>query len=172
MLNHRYRSGSQLRTGSILGDHGNRDSAPGPENALHPHPARREHLHKIRQDPVDSLLMKCIVIPERKQVKFERFAFNATPVGNITDLDMPEIGLSGHGAQTGEFRAVKFDHIIAVRISIFKKFQFCIFRRNGVLFMVPVQERQTFMFEIFRRLDRLFSCFGIPLSFMTEMKNF
>ena len=56
---------------------------------------------------------------------------------------MPEIGLSGNGAKTGELRAVKFDDIIVSGEFIVERLQFCFFRGIRVIFMVPVQKGKS-----------------------------
>ncbi|MEY2486087.1 MAG: hypothetical protein QOH39_1735 [Verrucomicrobiota bacterium] len=59
----------------------------------------RAGAHKIIKNPIGDRFIEGAHTPERSEIEFERFAFNAKPVGHIFDVDPREIGLTGDRAE-------------------------------------------------------------------------
>src|SRR5690606_30210715 len=58
------------------------------------------------------------MIPERAEIKLQRFAFHQPALGHVVDHEMREVGLSRHGAERGELRAGESHDIKRVGLGI------------------------------------------------------
>lgn len=101
-----------------------RDAAAWSELAPYLDVARVHQLDQIVHDDVDAILVKITVIAEAEQVQLERFALNHFDVRNVADVDRRKVWLASNRAQAGEFRAVEFYEIIAVRMLVVKRLQY------------------------------------------------
>ena len=63
------------------------------------------------------------MVAETEKIELEALALNHFVAGNVGDDDMSEIGLTGLWAECGEFRAVKSDYILILRMFILKRLQ-------------------------------------------------
>src|SRR5215468_6078468 len=63
------------------------------------------------------------------QIKLERLAFNADPVGNVIDFNSGEISLAGHGTKRREIIGFKMNMILPSS-RVWKRLQFCLFGRS------------------------------------------
>ena len=69
--------------------------------------------HQIVQNLVGDCLVKRAFIPIRPEVELEALEFDAELVGNAIDRHGREIRLPSEGAQTGEFRDLKVNEVVA-----------------------------------------------------------
>jgi hypothetical protein len=68
--------------------------------------------------------VEAAVAAETEQIELKRFTLHHQPAGDIVYGNHREIRLVGDGAQAGEFGAVEFDHVVYVRMPVFKDFQY------------------------------------------------
>ena len=78
----------------MLGTHGERDTATRGELCGHDRFPRRACFYEIVQNTVRDRFVEGALVPIRREIKFERFAFDAQAVGHIIDVDPGEIGLA------------------------------------------------------------------------------
>src|SRR5215471_7545136 len=78
---------------------------------------------EVFEDAIGHMLVKHAVIAEALQVQLERFELDAQPVGDVSNRQLSEIGLTGLGADRRELRTDRFDRIIAVRELVFESLQ-------------------------------------------------
>src|SRR5205807_4395831 len=62
------------------------------------------------------------LVPIRGEIKLERFAFDAEPIGHVIDVDPGEVWLASHRTKTGEIVCLEMDMIISAR-RVGKSFQ-------------------------------------------------
>ena len=137
------------------------DASARTELAADLHPARRARLHEVGEDAVHGLLVERVVVAEGIEVELEGLAFDAELVGDIPDADVPEVGLSGHGAQARELRAVEQDLVVTLRIGVEEGLEFRLVRGVRLLGMAAGKQGQGRMGESLRRtFFRLFFVFG------------
>ena len=79
--------------------HGDEYAATRVKFSLHDGFSRLDGRNNIVEDAVNSFFMKGSVIPEGKQVKLQRFAFETQLIGNIPDRNVSEIRLAGDGTK-------------------------------------------------------------------------
>ena len=120
-----------------------RDTASGHEIADDLHPFWLAGGDEVIQNGIDSDFVECVVVSVGEEIKFESFAFDTLFFSNVIDGDVSEIRLSGDGTETCKFRAVESDDVISFRESVPESFDFCLFRRIGIVLMVLFQERET-----------------------------
>jgi len=104
--------------------------------------ARLHELDQVVHDDVDAILVEVTVIAEAEQIELERFALYHLDVGHIADVDGSEVRLSGNRAEAGEFRAVEFHEVIAVRMFIVKSLQYTWIIHVVVRGALVAQERE------------------------------
>src|SRR5216684_2062564 len=74
---------------------------------------RRTGSHEIIQDAVGDRFVKSALVSIRREIKLERFAFDAKAIRHVVDVDPGEIGLAGYGTKAGEIVRLETDVIIA-----------------------------------------------------------
>ncbi|OIQ74385.1 hypothetical protein GALL_439660 [mine drainage metagenome] len=84
----------------------------------HAQKARLHGCHQIVDDGVGDLFMERAFVAVAPHIKFEALEFDAFLVGNEVDLETGEIRLAGQRAQTGEFRHLHVDVIVALRAGV------------------------------------------------------
>jgi hypothetical protein len=70
------------------------------------------------------MLVEYPSVPVGKNVKFQGLQLDDLLIGDIPDVNGPEIGLGRFGTDCGEFRALDIDLVFPTRILIGKSFQF------------------------------------------------
>jgi hypothetical protein len=86
-------------------------------------PAGGQGLDQVVQDRVGRMFVEDPLVPERPQVKFERFGLQDLSVGGILNGQTRKIGLPRRRADTGEFIGAEGDDIIPGRMVVRKRFQ-------------------------------------------------
>lgn len=84
---------------------------------------RLHQLDKILHNDIYAVFMEITVITEAEQVQLQRFAFYQTFVRYIRNVDGRKIRLSRHRTKASEFRAIKFNPVIILRVLIWERFQ-------------------------------------------------
>ncbi len=126
---------------SVVAIRVDRDAAARSELAPYLDVARVHQLDQVVHNNVDAILVKIAVIAEAEQVQLERFALYHFDVRNVADIDRRKIRLAGNRAQAGEFRAVEFYEIIAVRMLVVKRLQYA--RVIGVVVRCPLISQKS-----------------------------
>jgi len=85
-------------------------------------PPRPGYLHQIIENPIGHLFVKMPFVAVRPKIEFETFELHAAPVRNVADPKRRKIGLGGPGANAGEFRAIKRNLILPIRIRVGERF--------------------------------------------------
>jgi len=102
---------------------------------------RFQQLYQILENPVYDFFMEGGVVSERKQVEFERFAFQTETRGNVFDGELAEVGLGGNRAEGGELGAIESDSIGALGESILESLQAGAGGRIGINRRAAVEKR-------------------------------
>lgn len=113
-----------------------RDAAARSELAPYLDVARVHQFDQVVHDDVHAILVEIAVIAEAEQVQLERLALYHFDVRNVADIDRRKVWLACNRAQAGEFRAVEFYEIIAVRMLVVKRLQYA--RVIGVVVRCPL----------------------------------
>ena len=82
--------------------------------------ARRACFDEIVKNPICDCLVKRALIPIRCQIKLERLAFDAEPIGHVINIDPCEIGLTCDRANGCEVVGFKMNSIIPVQSRIWE----------------------------------------------------
>lgn len=82
-----------------------------------------EEVNQVIHDDIDAVFMEITVIAEAEEVELQGFTFYHEISGNVGDVDGGKIGLPCLRAETGKFRTVEFDKIVAVFVFIGNSFQ-------------------------------------------------
>ena len=106
----------------ILGAHRQRDSTARGKLRGHDRFPRRTRFHEIIQNAVGDRFVERALVSIRREIKLERFAFDAKAIRHVVDVDPGEIGLAGYGTKAGEIVRLEMDVIIATG-RIWKCFQ-------------------------------------------------
>jgi hypothetical protein len=111
---------------------------------------------EVLHDNIDAVLMKIAVIAEREEVELEALAFHHALTRDITNVDMPEIGLTGLRTECGKLRAVERNEILVLRMFVRESLQHLRIIIIAVLHVLISQECNPLQF-IF--CSHLFSVF-------------
>ena len=107
----------------ILGAYGKRDSAAGGEFRGHDHFARGAGFDEIVENAVCHRFIERALVAIRREIKFERFAFDAEAVGHVIDIDSSKIGLTSYRTNGSEIVCLKMNSVISPRSRIRKRLQ-------------------------------------------------
>ena len=103
--------------------------------------ARGAGFDEVIQNAVGDRFIERALIPIGREIKLERFAFNAEAVRNVVDVDPGEIGLAGNRTETGEIVGLKMNVIIpAGRIR--KRLEARLGWRSREFRFTPAEQRQ------------------------------
>ena len=78
---------------------------------------------EVLHDDVDAVLMEVAVVAEAEEVEFETLAFHHFLAREIGNSDFREVGLSGDGAEAGEFGTVETHPIVVAWVLVVKRFE-------------------------------------------------
>ena len=137
----------------IFDAHGERDSATRGKLRGHDCFARRARFHKVVEDAVGDRFVERALVPIRREIKLERFAFDAAAIGHVVDVDPSEVGLAGDGTKAGEVVGLEMNVIITSRW-IWKCFQSRLGWRGGQFGLASTEQGQRCGLG-FRALHRL-----------------
>ena len=77
--------------------------------------------------------MERAVVAVAHEVQLQALALDAEPAGHVADMQAPEIGLTGHGAEAGELVAEQADGPGGGRVGVVEDIE-----HGGVRLVVPV----------------------------------
>ena len=89
--------------------------------------------YQIFHDDVHTVFMKCTMITEAEQIKFQTLAFHHLNVGDVADTYFCKVRLSGYGAQACKFGTVETYPVVIFRMLIIESLQYF---RSIVLFIL------------------------------------
>ena len=113
-----------LRAGAaVVGVGVDADAAAGGEDAGDFDVAGIHEADEVFHDDVDAVLVEVAVVAEGEEVELERLAFDHALVGQVGDADLSEVGLSGDGAEAGEFGAVELHPVVVFGMLVLEGFQ-------------------------------------------------
>ena len=78
---------------------------------------------EIIENMVCDRFIKRVHIAIRCEIEFERFAFNAQPIGHVIDIDPCEIRLARYGTNRSEIVCLKMNTVISFRSRIGKRLE-------------------------------------------------
>ena len=99
----------------VLGTHGKSNSTPGRKLRGHDRLAWRACFYEIVENAVRYCFVEGAFIPIRREIKLERFAFDAKSIRNIIDIDSGKIRLPRDWANRSEIVRFKVNLVIAAR---------------------------------------------------------
>lgn len=82
------------------------------------HPSWAGGLYEIVKDPVRNRLMEGAFVTVAPEIKLQAFQLNTEFVRKVSDSDRRKVRLSGLRTQTGEFRTIQVNLIIATWIGV------------------------------------------------------
>lgn len=123
----------------VLGAHSQRDSAACGELRRHDRFARGARFDEIVKDVVRDGFVECALVTVRREIEFQRLAFDAQPVRHVIDIDPGKIGLTGYRTNRSEIICFKMNAVIPVWSRIWERLQ-TRFGRRSWNFSVAVSE--------------------------------
>ena len=118
----------------MFGDHPGVNPAPDIEFAAETHEARASGPNQIVQDPIGDRLMKGAFVPIGPDVLLQGLKFHAAFIRDVFEGEFREVRLPRLGAETGEFRDLDANGVIALRGRVGKGVQFSTWdARHGLL---------------------------------------
>lgn len=107
-----------FRFGNVFDGDIRADTAPGGPFGAEGHPAWFHGGDEVIENLIRDALIECAVIAVLLKVEFETLEFETGGVGDVGDDQGSEIGVAGHGTDTGEFGADRFDDEIPIGIRV------------------------------------------------------
>ncbi len=98
------------------------NTAARSELACYLHPPWPAGRSQVVQNAIDHVLVEDAYIAVGLKVILEALQFEAEFVGDVFDLNRPEVGLAGFGTDGGKFRRDVLDGVIALRMRIVERF--------------------------------------------------
>lgn len=108
----------------MLGDHRGVDSSAYIEPTLDAHETGAACADQIVQNAVGHGFMKCSLVAEGSDIKFERFQFDTRLVRKILDENRGEVRLPGLRAQARKLWNFYMNCVISIRLWIIESFEY------------------------------------------------
>ena len=124
----------------VAGFAGELDAATGGEAAADEGLAGGGGGDEVVEDAVDDGFVEGGVVAVGGEVEFEGFGFDAEGVGDVEDLDVGGVGLTGDGAEGGEVGGAEVDGVVAARGAIGEGFEAGFVRGGGEAVLGAAEE--------------------------------
>ena len=108
---------------AIVGKRHYRYATAGVENTCHLKIPGIHELDQVFHDDVHAVLMEVALVAEAEEIELQALALYHASARNVADDDVPEVGLTGDGAQCGELRAVEGHDLFIVGVQVLKGLQ-------------------------------------------------
>ena len=124
------------------------DAAAGEEVAGHLQVLGIHEAHEVLHDNVDTVLMEIAVVAEREEVELERLALHHPLARDITNVEVPEIGLTGLGAEGGKLRTIECHEVLVLRMLVGEGLQHLGVVLIRVVYMLVSQQGHALQFVV------------------------
>ena len=99
------------------------DAATGHEKAGNLDVFGIHEVDEVFEDDVNAILVEVAMVAETMEIEFQALAFNHALVGNVTDAEFGEVGLSCNRTKGCELGTVETHPIVVVGVLVFKSFK-------------------------------------------------
>ena len=79
--------------------------------------------HKVLHDNVYTIFVEVTMITEGEEIEFQALALDHAVTGQVENLYLSKVGLSGDGAHRGELRAVELHPLVIVGMLVLEGLQ-------------------------------------------------
>ena len=102
----------------VVGKRVDADASARHEIAGHLEVLGVHQLHQILHNDIHAILVKITMVAEREQVQLEALALDHTFARDITDVDMPEVRLSGFRTKSRELGTVEGHQVLVLGVFV------------------------------------------------------
>ena len=111
---------------TIIGVRIDADAATRSKEACHLNILGLHQFDQVFHDDVHTIFVEIAMVAKTEQIEFKALAFHHALGRNITDAYLCKVGLSGDGAQRGEFGTVEPYPIVVVGMFVLKSCNYCV----------------------------------------------